>query len=204
MLIEDLAQLPSCFITGTDTEIGKTYTACRILQAWQQAGHRVAAFKPVASGGVWLDGRLRSEDAMQLAAITGQTEDEITPHVFEKPASPHIADAHGQFNAADCLARLADLRARHDRVLVEGVGGWCVPMDHDTLLPDFARAMALPVVLVVAIRLGCINHALLSARQIRRDGCQLIGWVANCMEADYSDRAANMAAIERFIDRQET
>ncbi len=195
----ELAQLPSVFVTATDTDAGKTWTACRILSAWKAWEMPVAACKPVASGGVWHDGRLFSEDAQALAAVTGQDHDQVAPFVFEKPASPHIADTQGVFDPNACLAHIQRLQQENQRLLVEGVGGWCVPLSERMMLSEFVRAINLPVLLVVPIRLGCINHALLSAAQIQRDGCHLLGWYANRIEPGFEDYQANVAAIDKRI-----
>ncbi len=196
MLIKDYQALPSCFVTATDTDAGKTYIACQILQAWKDQGHTVAAFKPVASGAIWVDGSLASEDAMALAAVTGQELSEINPYTFEKPASPHLADALGEFDLQTCVLKYQQLQRRYDRVLVEGVGGWCVPLSEQWLLKDLVHALALPVVMVARIQLGCINHSLLSIKQIKRDQASYLGWIANVIDADYVDADSNIRTIE--------
>ncbi len=194
-----LADLPSVFVTATDTEAGKTWTACRILSAWKARNFSITACKPVASGGFWQNGALVSEDALLLAAVTGQRPEAVNPFVFEKPASPHIADIQGAFDPAACLAHIRQLQAGSQRLLVEGVGGWCVPLSADMMLADFVQATGLPVLLVVPVRLGCINHALLSAAQIQRDGCCLLGWYANRIDPAFEDFEANIEAIDRRI-----
>lgn len=198
MLIEAYSQLPSCFVTATDTDAGKTYVSCQILKAWQQAGYTVGAFKPLASGAIWQDDQLVSEDALALAAVTGQSLSEINPYTFEAPASPHIADTEGLFDLAATIQALKSLQQKYDRVLVEGVGGWCVPLNDQLMLKDLANACALPVVMVARIGLGCINHSLLTIAQIRRD-CDLYhGWIANRIDPEFTDAEANIQAI---IDR---
>lgn len=196
MLIKDFHNLPSCFVTATDTDAGKTYIACQILQAWKTQGYSVAAFKPVASGAIWVDGALASEDAMALAEVTGQDLSEINPYTFEKPASPHIADELGAFDLQACVSQYQQLRQGHDRVLVEGVGGWCVPLSQQHLLKDLVHALALPVVMVARIQLGCINHSLLTIKQIKRDQAPYLGWIANVIETDYADADSNIQAIQ--------
>jgi len=194
-----LSDLPSVFVTGTDTDAGKTWVSCQVLRHWQASGLTAGACKPVASGGHWQGGVLVSEDAMQLAAVTGQKPEEVATYVFEKPASPHIADTRGDFAPQVCLQRMAAIQANHHRLLVEGAGGWCVPLSEKMMQAELVRASGLPVVLVVPVRLGCINHALLSAGQIRRDGCDLLGWYANRIEPDFEDFETNVAAISRRI-----
>ncbi len=194
-----LADLPSCFVSATDTDAGKTWFACRLLRQWKNGSVQVAACKPVASGAIRQAGRLVSEDAAQLAASSGQTHDEVAGFVFDRPASPHIADEHGEFDLRTCVQQIQDALAYHQKVVVEGVGGWCVPLSETVMQAELVRASGLPVVLVVPIRLGCINHALLSAEQIRRDGCCLLGWYANRIDPDFADFEANVAAIAARI-----
>ena len=196
MRITDYSQLPSCFITATDTDAGKTHVACEILRAWQKSGLSVAAFKPIATGAVKKNGQQVSEDAIKLSAITGQSLNEINPFLYDKPASPHIADADQTFDLTECLNHFTQLQQQVDRVLVEGVGGWCVPLSDTWMLKDLAVAIGLPVVMVSRIGLGCINHSLLSFHQIHRDCDLWYGWIANCMDANFPDIETNIKAIE--------
>ncbi len=195
MLITEYAQLPSCFITATDTDAGKTYVSCQILQAWQQQGLTVGAYKPIASGAIWQAGDLVSEDAMALASVTGQSLQEINPFTFEHPASPHLADQAGEFDLNICVAQFQQLLNQYDRVLVEGVGGWCVPLSAELMLKDLANAINLPVVMVARIGLGCINHSLLTIQQIKRDSQLYHGWIANVIDPGFVDAEANIQAI---------
>ena len=198
MLVKDLASLPSSFITATDTDAGKTFVSCRILSAWQDQGLNVAAYKPIASGAIWQDGRLVSEDAIELAKVTGQNLDEINPYTFEQPASPHIADVAGEFDLTQCVSHFRQLQTQYDRVLVEGVGGWCVPLSEDLMLKDLANTIDLPVVMVARIGLGCINHSLLTIDKIKQDTRLYHGWIANQIDPGFEDAKANIQAI---IDR---
>ncbi len=197
MRITDYGRLPSCFITATDTEAGKTHVSCEILRAWQQQGYSVAAFKPVATGAIIHKGQRVSEDALKLAAVTGQSTSEINPYLYNKPASPHIADADQTFDLVDCLKQFKQLHQQVDRVLVEGVGGWCVPLSDTLMLKDLVIAIGLPVVMVSRIGLGCINHSLLTFQQIRRDCDLWYGWIANNMDPSFADIESNIAAIEK-------
>lgn len=192
--------LESCFITATDTDAGKTYSACQILQSWKKSGLSAGAFKPVASGGIYVNNQLVSEDALALAQVTGQKVNDINPFIYEKPASPHIADEHHSFSLQQCIERLNKLRLHHNRVLVEGVGGWCVPLSDQYMLKDMVLAFKLPVVMVVDIKLGCINHALLTAQQIKRDGSQLIAWIANCKDDEFTQAQANIQTISQKLN----
>ncbi len=195
MLIQDYTQLPSCFITATDTDAGKTHVSCQILQAWQDQGLTVAAYKPIASGAIWQGGDLVSEDALALAKVTGQSLSEINPFTFEPPASPHIADQDCEFDLAVCIDHFNHLKFKYDRVLVEGVGGWCVPLSAELMLKDLVNAINLPVVMVARIGLGCINHSLLTIQQIKRDSALYHGWIANIIDHEFNDAEANIQAI---------
>ncbi len=195
MLITAYKNLPSCFITATDTDAGKTYVSCQILKAWQQQGFSVAAYKPIASGAIWQDKQLVSEDAMALSQVTGQSVQEINPFTFEHPASPHIADTKGEFDLTECIDHFKRLVSQYDRVLVEGVGGWCVPLSEELMLKDLVNAINLPVLMVARIGLGCINHSLLTMAQIKRDSALYHGWIANQIDPEFIDAEANIEAI---------
>ncbi len=192
-------KLPNCLLTATDTDAGKTYIACEILKSWQDQGLSVGAYKPIASGAIWQKGQLVSEDALRLAAVTGQDTTEINPYTFEKPASPHIADVEAAFDLASCVAQYHQLEKQYDRVLVEGVGGWCVPLSADWMLNDLAAALNIPVVMVSRIGLGCINHSLLTVHQIINDGQRFHGWIANLIDKEYEDAKANISSIAARI-----
>lgn len=171
------------FVTGTDTEVGKTLVACALMHAYRRAGLRVAPMKPVAAGCYRTPDGWRNEDveALRAAADVDAPLDEINPYRFVEPIAPHIAAArtgvsidltviHACF---DALAR------RADTVIVEGAGGFLVPLNERQDFGDLAEALALPVVLTVGMRLGCINHALLTQEAILARGLPLVGWVAN-------------------------
>ena len=169
------------FVTGTDTEVGKTAVCCALLEAARAAGLRTAAVKPVAAG---CDGRGRNEDALQLQACMTETMaySRVNPVALAEPVAPHLAAAHeGITLRVDELADLCRdaMAGDADLVLVEGAGGWRVPLGPRETLADLAAALQLEVILVVGMRLGCINHALLTAEAIRHDGLTLAGWVAN-------------------------
>ncbi|MEZ5471205.1 MAG: dethiobiotin synthase [Marinicella sp.] len=198
MLIKSFQNLPSCFITATDTDAGKTYISCQIIQAWQQQGLKVGAFKPIASGAIWQLSKLVSEDAIELAKVTGQTPEEINPFTFEQPASPHIADVNNEFDLDRCLRQFKQMQQKYDRILVEGVGGWCVPLSDQLMLRDLANAINLPIVMVARISLGCINHSLLTIDKIKQDTELYHGWIANQIDLSFADSKANINAI---IDR---
>jgi dethiobiotin synthetase len=180
------------FVTGTDTEVGKTVIACGLVRALQQRGLRVAAMKPIASGCRATPEGLRNEDALALQALTGEPDyAAVNPIAFEPAIAPHLAAAESQrpIELKEIAAGYRRLAAGADVVVVEGAGGWRVPLGPEQTMADIARTLDLPVLLVVGIRLGCINHALLSAEAIAADGRPLLGWVANVVDA--ADRRAS-------------
>ena len=169
------------FITGTDTEVGKTAVSCALLRAAANAGLSTAAVKPVAAG---CDADGHNEDALQLMqTMTSTLEyEQVNPVALEPAIAPHIAAAQaGRQMQASRLAGLCRgvMSCGADLVLVEGAGGWRVPISPRETLADLARELGVGVILVVGMRLGCINHALLTVEAVRRDGLELAGWVAN-------------------------
>lgn len=191
------------FITGTDTGIGKTIYSCALLQNLRQQGHRVAAMKPVASGARCEAAGLRNEDAVLLRQAAGgwQAYADLNPYCFAPAIAPHLAAAAAGVNIElDMLQnRCRQLRQQADVTVVEGVGGWLVPLGAGQTVADLAQALQLPVVLVVGLRLGCLNHALLSARAIVDAGLPLHGWVANCIEPDMPQLAENIATLVTWL-----
>lgn len=175
------------FVTGTDTEVGKTLVACALMHACRRAGMRVVAMKPVAAGCYQTPDGWKNEDveALRAAADVEAPLDEINPYRFVDPIAPHIAAARTNvsIDLAVIRERYAALARRADRVIVEGAGGFLVPLNEQEDFGDLARALALPVVLTVGMRLGCINHALLTQEAIRARGLTLAGWVANRIDA---------------------
>jgi len=196
----------SLFVTGTDTEIGKTLVSAALLRGFARKGMRAAAMKPIAAGAFERDGVWHNEDADQLDAASSVLlpPDIRTPFLLREPAAPHIAAALEDVTLD--MARIVDCHAQAlklaDMVVVEGVGGFRVPLTdaHDTA--DLALALNLPVVLVVGMRLGCISHALLTAEAIAARGLRLAGWVANRVDPAMTFADENIAAIRDRLDRQ--
>jgi dethiobiotin synthetase len=195
----------SLFVTGTDTEIGKTLVSAALLRGFAREGLRAAAMKPIAAGASLVDGVLHNEDADQLdAAANVLLPPEIrTPFMLREPAAPHIAAALE--NVMLDMTRIVDAHnaalQMADVVVVEGVGGFRVPLTdaHDTA--DLAFALNLPVVLVVGMRLGCISHALLTAEAIAARGLPIVGWVANRVDPSTLFPDENIAALRDRLDR---
>ncbi len=178
------------FLTGTDTETGKTWTALALMEALQSRGAKVVGMKPVASGCMMTEAGLRNKDALQLQAQSSfQFEyDLVNPYAFEPPIAPHIAaGCAGMSIDLDYIAMAyKTLKTEADYVIVEGIGGWRVPLGRNSSLVEIVRSLQLPVILVVGLRLGCINHALLSAEAIVADGVRFAGWIANEIVPDYA------------------
>ena len=187
------------FITGTDTGVGKTRIATALCLAFAAADKRVAGMKPIASGCERTPEGLRNEDALALlgAMNVRASYDEVNPYAFEPPIAPHIAalEAHRDIDVDvldHCYRRLA---LRSDVTVVEGAGGWLAPLDDRRTFADLAALWELDVILVVGLRLGCLNHALLTAEAIARRGLRLCGWVGNSVEAQFPRREANVATL---------
>ena len=189
------------FLTGTDTEIGKTFTACALLHAARAAGLAAAGLKPVAAG---VDANGRNEDVDQLVAASSVALPPavVNPYCFRAAVAPHIAAAEEgrAIDFAVIADAVATARRQADFVVVEGVGGFRVPLGVDRDSADLAVALGLPVILVVGLRLGCINHALLTAEAIAARGLKLAGWVANTVDPDMARRDENIAALAGHLD----
>ena len=187
------------FIAGTDTEIGKTFVTCALLHAARARGLSAVGMKPIAAGADLVGGELINEDAARLRAA-GSFDPGLAllnPYCLKSPIAPHIAAAEEgvAIDPAPILAAFAKLQAQAELVLVEGVGGFRVPLGKGYDTADLARDLALPVILVVGMRLGCINHALLTAQAIRARGLALAGWVGNTVDATQPHQADNLTAL---------
>lgn len=191
------------FITGTDTGVGKSLFAAALVHRLAGTGYRPAGFKPVAAGCELRDGVLVNEDAELLAGASplALPIEAVNPVALEPAIAPHLAAAEAGrelaveplVNAFDAVASVADF------VVVEGAGGWRVPLGPSETLADLARALGLPVVLVVGLRLGCINHALLTAQAVRADGLVLAGWVANVLDPAMPRLEGNIASLSERL-----
>ncbi len=188
------------FITGTDTDVGKTTIAAGLLYAARLAGMSTAAGKPVASGCELTPKGLRNADALALMAQCSLplSYAEVNPVAFEPAIAPHLAAREAGValtvqSLSGPMRHILDKEA--DFTLIEGAGGWRVPLADQDNLSDLAMALGLPVILVVGMRLGCINHALLTAEAIARDGLQLAGWVANIIDPKTSRLEENLATL---------
>jgi dethiobiotin synthetase len=196
----------SYFVTGTDTEVGKTLVSCALLHGLRKQGLPVVGMKPVAAGAELRGGVWHNEDVDLLQANSSvQLPTElVAPYLFRIPAAPHLAAQHEpqpvQIDLELILARYQQLRQHCPNVLVEGVGGFRVPFSDDADSADLAVRLALPVILVVGIRLGCINHALLTAEAIAVRGLTMAGWVANTVDTEMRFAQENIDALRERID----
>ncbi|MBI5612598.1 MAG: dethiobiotin synthase [Gammaproteobacteria bacterium] len=176
------------FVTGTDTNVGKTLVSCALLHALRARGLSAVGMKPVASGCHSTADGMRHSDAEALTAASSVSLEyaAVNPYALRAATAPHLAaQAEGVTISIDTITKtFVQLQARAEAVVVEGVGGWIVPIDATHTMADVAARLRLPVVLVVGIRLGCLNHALLTAAAIEHAGCRLAGWVANHLSND--------------------
>lgn len=189
----------ACFVTGTDTGVGKTLISSAILHALGQSGARAAGMKPVAAGAALRDGVWHNDDADALAAAASVAlpQELATPYLLRTPAAPHIAAALDgvAIDPAHILACFKQITQLSDAVVVEGVGGFRVPLTDDFDTADLAQRLALPVILVVGLRLGCISAALLTAEAIAARDLTLAGWVGNGIDPEMACAEDNVAAL---------
>jgi dethiobiotin synthetase len=193
----------SLFITGTDTHCGKTYVACALIRALRAQGVRVAPYKPVAAGAECVNGALRNEDALQLMAAAGGDWPyaAVNPYCLPNPVSPHLAarDAGVDIDPEVILQGAGRLADQADCLIVEGAGGWLVPLANDLDIADIALALKLPVVLVVGLRLGCLNHARLSAQAIEQTGAPVVGWIGSQIETAMPHLGDNLETLRQCL-----
>ena len=192
------------FITGTDTEIGKTFVSSLLIKLLAEEGLNAVGMKPIASGAKVIDGLLKNEDALSLIEASNVDVDyqSINPYVFEPAVSPHIAaeEAGIEINIDKIKLCFEQLQKKSDAVIVEGVGGWYAPVSINCTVADLAEELSLPIILVVGLRLGCLNHALLTAQAIRQSGLPVAGWIANHVEKDFSSSEKNIMTLKHFLN----
>jgi dethiobiotin synthetase len=186
------------FITGTDTDVGKTWATVALMQVFKQQGKSVIGMKPVAAG---CNQQQQNEDALLLQQHASVAVDYalINPYAYQQAVSPHIAGVDNPVVLDKVRDALRLLQSKADTVFVEGVGGWYAPINDQQAVSDMAVYLNLPVILVVAIRLGCINHARLTDEAIRASGLSCVGWIANCTDDAMLSRTENIATIEKLL-----
>lgn len=189
------------FITGTDTDVGKTYVAHQLLNSAQAQGFRTLGYKPVSAGCEWRNERLENDDALVLlsASNVGASLEEVNPIAFAPPIAPHIAAqlAGKTISVNDIVNGYRHLQSYSaDVLLMEGAGGWRLPLSNNTQMPEAVKALKLPVIIVVGMRLGCLNHAILTAEAIQHDGLEIAGWVANKIDPNMPYYKENLATLD--------
>jgi dethiobiotin synthetase len=192
------------FITGTDTDVGKTWISLGVIEALKSQGRKVGVMKPISAGCAQTDAGLRNEDAVLLQQHSNVelAYDAINPYAFEPAIAPHIAAAEAgvRIDIETLHNQFHTIATNSDCVVVEGAGGWQVPLNDFQTMADLAKRLELPVVLVVGLRLGCLNHALLSVEAIRACGLPLAGWVANQLSPQMEHMEENVRTLEEMID----
>jgi dethiobiotin synthetase len=188
------------FITGTDTGIGKTFVSCALLHAFAAHGKTVAGMKPVAAGcenGKWDD-----VEKLHAASNIKISRQQLNPYALNPPLAPHIAakQANIEIDLSVIQQAYLALSSHAEVVIVEGVGGFLVPLNAQQDGADLAQVLGLPVILVVGMRLGCLNHALLTAKAIQVAGLSLVGWVANCIDPHMMALEENINTLVQRID----
>ena len=193
-----------CFVTGTDTGVGKTLVSCALLHVLRQQYAAVVGMKPVAAGVVESAGVWSNDDvvALRAASSLAVAPELDNPYLLRDPLSPHLAAQRMgvAIDVALIVQRYQRLAALADAVVVEGAGGFCVPLNEAQTGADLARALALPVILVVGLRLGCLNHAILSAQSIRAQGLHLAGWVVSRIDPAILAADDNVATLMQRLD----
>lgn len=188
------------FVTGTDTGVGKTTVSCALLRAFAAQGRKVVGMKPVVAGSE--NGRWHDVEQLIAASNISAAREHVNPYAFDPPVSPHIAAKQAGIEIDLTVIQRAyqALSSQADIVIVEGAGGFLVPLNQQQTGDDLARALNLPVILVAGMRLGCLNHALLTAQAIRAAGLTLAGWVANCVDPEMQVLEENITTLERRLD----
>ena len=194
------SEKPAWFVAGTDTEVGKTFVACALLHALRKRGYSAIGMKPVAAG---TDARGRNDDveALIAAASVKAPREHVNPYLFAPAIAPHIAAAEEKrvIDIERIAQSFAALRPLADALVVEGVGGFCVPLGATIDAADLAQRLALPVILVVGMRLGCINHALLTEQAIAARGLRLAGWIANRIDPQMARFDENLESLKERL-----
>ena len=191
------------FITGTDTNAGKTWVTVTLMRYFQARGKTVVGMKPVASGCDWIDGKLRNEDALLLQENGSVLLDYdlINPFAYQFPVSPHLAGKGNSVDLNKIKGAFGELKQKAEIILVEGVGGWFVPLNHQgDDVQAMAKSLNLQVIMVVAMRLGCINHARLTYQAILSSGLNCAGWLATCLDPRMQRRDENIKTLRQLIN----
>jgi len=191
-------------ITGTDTDSGKTLVSLGLMAALQKQGHSVNGFKPVAAGSRIHQGQKVNDDALlllQQASDSSLEYSQVNPYLFDEPVAPHLAAQRESTEIALEVLRKAylEIAANSDWIIVEGAGGWLVPLNPEYSVADLAIELDLPVIVVVGLKLGCINHARLTVESVLARGCKLIGWVGSQLDRDMLYLDDNIQTLKHYL-----
>jgi len=191
----------SFFITGTDTDAGKTWATVALMRHFKNQGLAVVGMKPVAAGCEWIDGQLKNADALLLQQNSSErwSYDEINPYAYELAVSPHLATTQNPVQLDTIIQSFEHLKAKSDVVIVEGAGGWFAPLNNEDDIADLAKKLKIPVIIVVAIRLGCINHARLTFQAVQAANVECTGWLAVCVDPKMQLQAENIDTIKNKL-----
>ena len=192
------------FVTGTDTEVGKTYVTCQMIAALQQNGYRAVGYKPVSAGCDLIDGHWLNEDGVALhkATTLDLRIEQVNPIVFKDPIAPHIASSNESrpITVEDMVSGWHELaRYTPEVMFTEGAGGWKLPLGGGHFMPELAQELNQEVIIVVGMRLGCLNHALLTAQAILADGLSIKGWIANRVTESMTEYEANLTTLDELM-----
>lgn len=193
------------FVTGTDTDVGKTFVSAAILSKLASHGYKTAGFKPISAGCEDTPEGLRNEDALvlQQASSVSLSYAEVNPVAFRDPVAPHLAAAREKvaLSVEGLKKAIAHLHSKHpDILLVEGAGGWRLPLGGGRFLSQLPQELDMSVIMVVGMKLGCLNHAILTSEAIKADGLKTIGWVANFIDQDMLYARENLVSLKEMID----
>lgn len=187
------------FVTGTDTSVGKTYTMVELLNYFNEKNMRTAALKPIASGSQKTSNGLQNEDALKLMQAMSMkfAYEQVNPFAFELPLAPHLAASPLKLTASDTIRACQPvLSSDYDVVIVEGAGGWLVPLNDQETFADLATLFGLPIILVIGLRLGCLNHALLTYENIKSRRLPFAGWIVNHLDSTMLSQKENIKTLE--------
>ena len=189
------------FITGTDTDVGKTCATIALMRYFKRQGKTVLGMKPVASGCNLQAGELQNADALLIQEHGSISVDYqlINPYAYKLPVSPHIAGVNNPVKLETIVECFNSLQTLADVVIIEGAGGWYAPLNAQDDISDLAKVLVLPVILVVGLRLGCINHAKLSYQAIKLSGLDCVGWIAACVDPNLLNRHENIQTIKTAL-----
>ncbi|MBY0502141.1 MAG: dethiobiotin synthase [Alphaproteobacteria bacterium] len=192
------------FITGTDTGIGKTYTSCHILKKWNDRGLKTIALKPISTGSQWIEGAYINRDAHILRQVMSLhlSYSEVNPYCFKLPVSPHIAAEKEYVNLTvnEIVSHIRSIaKIKHDRMIIEGVGGLMVPLNKKETQLDLIKALNYPVIFVVGLKLGCLNHTLLSIKMLKLYQIPIKGWLINHIDHAFDCVSENVETLKEYL-----